>query len=202
VAKAVCFCVLVLGMLQVSEAQSSDGKTKSGVDVQGSTSAAVRLPLQPASDQTNQLVPIQQFVCSSGYTETQCHEQMMVLRKALAVYPVRELGRWSWILVRSQEWKSILMPRGLAVDSPAFTFYPKRETFIEEALVTQVPVRERELLLKWSMSRERLLDFAIRHELGHAFCNDPSEQHADRIAKLLEQKQAVTCETAGRSDRR
>jgi hypothetical protein len=189
-------------MLQAGQAQSKDVNKQSAVDNQQSTAAIVRVPLQPAHDETNQLVPTQQFVCSSGYTEKQCHEQMIVLRKALALYPVRQLGRWSWILVRSQDWKSIVVPRGLGVDTPAFTFYPKRETFIEEALVTPVPVRERELLLKWSMGREDLLDFAIRHELGHALCNDPDEQHADRMAKLLEQKKVITCEATARSEQR
>ena len=197
-----CVCVLLSGMLQVSQAQSNDGKKPSAVSDQQSTSTVARLPLQPAHDVTNQLLTTQQFVCSSGYTEKQCHEQVMVLKKALAVYPVQDLGRWSWILVRSPDWKAILVPRGLDEDSPAFTFYPKRETFIEEALVSPVPVRERELLVKWSMSRTSLLDFAIRHELGHAFCNDPNEQHADRVAKLLEQKKAVTCETTARAERR
>ena len=118
----------------------------------------------------------------------------MVLRKALANYPVAQLGNWTWILVRSENWKSILLPRGLDPDSPAFTFYPKRETFIEEALVTQVPVRDGELLLKWSMDRMGLLDLAIRHELGHALCNDANERNADRVARLLEQRKPVSCE--------
>jgi hypothetical protein len=90
---------------------------------------------------------------------------MVVLRKALANYPLGQLGNWTWILVRSEDWKAILLPRGLDPDSPAFTFYPKRETFIEQALVTQMPVRGRELLLKWNMSTRDLLDLAIRHEL-------------------------------------
>jgi hypothetical protein len=189
-------------MSQASRAQSKDGTSNSVTDNLGSTSSVAKVPLQPAHDDPNQLVPMQQFVCSSGYTEKQCHEQVMVLKKAISLYPVRDLGRWSWILVRSQDWKTILVSRGMDEDSPAFTFYPKRETFIEEALVTTIPVRERELLLKWSLGRERLLDFAIRHELGHAFCNDPNEQHADRVAKLLEQKEAVTCEAIAKSERR
>jgi hypothetical protein len=119
---------------------------------------------------------------------------MVVLRKALANYPVAQLGNWTWILVRSENWKSILLPRGLDPDSPAFTFYPKRETFIEEALVTQVPVRGGELLLKWSMDRMGLLDLAIRHELGHALCNDANERNADRVARLLEEKKTVSCQ--------
>jgi hypothetical protein len=119
---------------------------------------------------------------------------MAVLKKALAGYPAAQLGNWAWILVRSENWKAIVVPRGLDPDSPAFTFYPKRETFIEEALVTQVPVRNGELLLKWSMDRMGLLDLAIRHELGHALCNDANERNADRVARLLEQRKPVSCE--------
>jgi hypothetical protein len=200
VAKEVCLFVFLCGMMSLIQAQSNDKKTDSADD-QRSTSAVARLPLQPANDDISQLVPAQHFVCSSGYTQKHCREQMAILKKAVALYPVGALGHWSWILVRSQDWKAILAPRGLDEDSPAFTFYPKRETFIEEALVTPIPVRQRELLLKWSMGRESLLDFAIRHELGHAFCNDANEQHADRVAKLLEQKKAVTCEATASSER-
>jgi hypothetical protein len=75
-----------------------------------------------------------------------------------------------------------------------FTFYAKRETFIEEALVTQVPVRGRELLLKWSMSMRDLLDFAISHELGHALCNDKDERNAYRVGQLLRDGKAPSCE--------
>jgi hypothetical protein len=80
-------------------------------------------------------------------------------------------------LVRSEDWKPILLQRGLDPDSPAFTFYAKRETFIEEALVTQVPGRGRELLLKWNISMKDLLDLAITHEMGHALCDDKDESN-------------------------
>jgi Zn-dependent peptidase ImmA (M78 family) len=36
-------------------------------------------------------------------------------------------------------------------------------------------------------------DLAIRHELGHALCNDVNERKADRMAKLLEQGKPVSC---------
>jgi len=39
-----------------------------------------------------------------------------------------------------------------------------------------------------------LLDLAIRHELGHALCNDANERNADRMARLLEQRKPVSCE--------
>jgi len=138
--------------------------------------------------------PAQKFVCNTGYSQTKCDEQVVILRKALANYPVAQLGNWTWILVRSEDWKAILRSRSLDPDSPAFTYYPKRETFFDEALVTRVPVRSPELLLKWNMDREGLLDVAIRHELGHALCNEPDERNAERVAKLLEQRKPVSCE--------
>jgi hypothetical protein len=136
----------------------------------------------------------QHFVCNTGYTMEECKADIAVLRKALANYPLAELGEWTWVLVRSEDWKAIVLPRGIGRECPAFTYYEKRETFIEEALVTQVPVRSPELLLKWNMDREGLLDLAIRHELGHALCNEPDERNAERVAKLLEQRKPVSCE--------
>ena len=145
--------------------------------------------------------PVQHFVCNTGYSLTQCQADMAVLRKTLAKYPAAELGEWTWVLVRSEDWKAIHVARGLDPDSPAFTFYPKRETFIEEALVTEVPGRGRELLLKWNMDRMGLLDLAIRHELGHALCNDANERNADRVANLLEQRKTISCQSTARVKR-
>jgi len=144
---------------------------------------------------------LQRFVCNTGYTLRECQEQIVILKRVVANYTAAERGDWTWILVRSEDWKGILLSRGLDPDSPAFTFCPKRETFVEEALLTQVPVRGRELLLKWNMSANDLLDLAIRHELGHALCNDPSEQNADRVAKLLEQRNTVSCRPTSRPKR-
>jgi hypothetical protein len=135
---------------------------------------------------------VQKFVCNTGYTQKQCDEEMVVLRKALANYPVAQLGNWTWILVRSEDWKAIKLA-GLDPGSPAFTVFQKRETFFEEALVSQVPVRGRALVLKWNMGTRDLLDLAIRHELGHALCNDANERNADRVAKLLEQERTISC---------
>jgi len=55
------------------------------------------------------------------------------------------------------------------------------------------PGRTAELMVVWHMGRERLLDLAIRHELGHALCDEPSEEEADRVAGLLEQQSPISC---------
>lgn len=201
--KAICFCLLAGMFLQSSgQAQSGGNPTRSSASSEIRSSLVAVLPSQPRTDgEPYRSTATQQFVCNTGYTQKQCQEQVVVLRKALANYPVAQLGNWTWILVRSEDWKAILLPRGLDPHSPAFTFYPKRETFIEEALVTQVPRRGSELLLKWNMSTRDLLDLAIRHELGHALCNDANERNADRVAKLLEQGKTISCEATSRPKR-
>jgi len=152
------------------------------------TSAAPSPPPQTTSS-------VQRFVCHTGYTPQKCHADTLVLRKALAKYPVADLGEWTWILIRSEDWKSIVVPRGLGPDSPAFTYYEKRETFLEEALVAEVPERRRELLLAWRMSMEDLLDFAVAHELGHVLCNEKDEANVNRLSRMLQEHRPFACET-------
>ncbi len=140
--------------------------------------------------------PVQHFVCNTGYSLTKCQADMAVLRKTLAKYPAAELGEWTWVLVRSAEWKYIVMPLGLDPDSPAFTCLAKRETFIEEALVAIVPQRLGELIMRWGLSTEDLLDLAVAHELGHALCNESSEMKARRAAKALQAGKRPSCEVS------
>ena len=192
--KAICFCLVWLFSQSSGQAQSGPDATKSGANNEISSSLVAALPSQPRTGaEPYQSTATQKFVCNTGYKQKQCNEETMVLRKALANYPVAQLGNWTWILVRSEDWKAILLPRGLDPDSPAFTFCAKRETFIEEALVTQIPERSRELLLKWNMSMTDLLDFAIAHELGHAFCNDRDERNAIQVGQLLRDGKAPSC---------
>lgn len=200
--KAICFCLVWMFSQSSGQAQSGPNATRSGANDGIRSSLVAALPSQPRTGvEPYRSTPTQQFVCNTGYKQKECNEETVALRKALANYPVAQLGNWTWILVRSEDWKAIKLLRGLDPDSPAFTFTPKRETFIEEALVTEVPVRARELLLKWDMNRRDLLDLAVRHELGHALCNDANERNADRVARLLEQKKEISCETTSRQKR-
>jgi hypothetical protein len=203
VKKTICFCLVAWMFLQSSvQAQSGPDATKSRGNIEILSSLVTAVPSQPRTDgEPYRTPPTQQFVCNTGYRQKQCDEEMVVLRKALANYPVAQLGNWTWILVRSEDWKAIVLPRGLDPDSPAFTFCQKRETFLEEALVTHVPVRGRELVLKWNMGTRDLLDLAIRHELGHALCNDANERNADRVARLLEQRKTISCQATSRPKR-
>jgi hypothetical protein len=136
----------------------------------------------------------QRLSCHTGYTVEKCLKDLAILRRTLAKYPLAQLGEWNWILVHSEDWKSIVVPRGLDPDSPTFTYYAKRETFVEEALITDVPGRTDELKRRWHMGIDKLRELAITHELGHAFCNDGREEVANQQAELLRNRKSPTCE--------
>jgi hypothetical protein len=139
--------------------------------------------------------PARHFVCDKGYTLKQCDEELVILKKALAKYPISDLGEWTWVLVRSEYWKRALLTQTLDPGIPALTDPAARATFFDEALVVGASGRMSELMTVWHMGRENFLDFAIRHELGHAFCNDANEMDAERVARLLEQNKPISCKT-------
>ncbi len=138
----------------------------------------------------------QRFVCDIGYTLERCNQDMTVLRAALAKYPVAQLGNWTWVLVRSQDWKVILRSRGLDPDSPAFSYLEKRVTFIEKALVVEVPLRRCDFLLKWRMSTGDLLDLSIAHEMAHALCREKDEAKTTEVTKSLLEGKPLSCKTS------
>jgi hypothetical protein len=135
----------------------------------------------------------QHFVCNLGYSIQQCHEQMSVLRLRLSKYGGDRLGDWTWVLVRSEDWKSLQQLHGKDPSSPAFSFLSRRQTFFEEALVAPVPGRSAELIREWSRSIDQLLDFAVSHELAHALCNERTEWKADAYGRQLLNGRTVVC---------
>jgi len=142
---------------------------------------------------TQNQAPKQHFVCNTGYTPEECQAATAVLRKAQARYPVDALGEWTWVLVRTVDWKQILSDRKFDSNHPAFSYLPKRETFLDGALVVRSSTRGAELSAIWHMPIENLLDLAIRHELAHALCNDPDETKADRAAVALKNGTPLSC---------
>jgi hypothetical protein len=83
----------------------------------------------------------QRFVCNTGYKVSECLQQLGTLKSALGPYGAEKLGAWTWVLVKSEDWKPIVQRLGGNTDSPAFTVLEKRQTFLEEVLF--VPVRGR-----------------------------------------------------------
>jgi hypothetical protein len=137
----------------------------------------------------------QQFLCVAPYTGADCEKQVVTLQTRLHHYQAEKLGKWTWVLVPSADWKPILERVHMDPNSPAFSILERRQTFFEEVLFVSEPKRQKELMSKWGLGLGRLLDLAVTHELGHALCNDPDERRADRFGQRLRQKEAPICET-------
>jgi hypothetical protein len=133
------------------------------------------------------------FVCNTGYSQERCREQMKVLRGVIGRYHGEALGEWTWVLVRSGDWKEIKSRLGLDPASPAFSVLKVHQTFVEEALVAPVPGRSAELIKHWSSSIDELLQLAVTHEMGHALCNEEDEHRADTSGRVLRAGGAVQC---------
>lgn len=151
---------------------------------------------QQATPSISQAKAHSNFVCNTGYSLEKCQEQVAKLRSVLDKYPVQQLGDWTWVLVRSEDWKPILRARGLDPASPAFSFLEKRETFMEEALLAEVVQRRVELLKKWQVPFDRLLELAVTHELGHALCNETDEARADHYGQALRERRLAVCKVS------
>jgi len=195
-----CFLAAWMFLQGSIQAQSGPGATRSEASNEIPSFLVGALPSQPRiAGQPIRPAPAQQFVCNAGYVQKQCDEEMAVLRKALANYRAYELGEWTWVLVCSEDWKVILLASRLSPGVPALTLVGARTTFFEEALVAGSSGRLSELKDIWHLDRQTLLDLAIRHELGHALCNDANERNADRVARLLEKGKPVSCEAKQKS---
>ena len=144
-------------------------------------------------DAETAMLSSQEFHCHTGYSLAQCQKDILELKKVLAHYPIEGLGHWTWVLVRSQDWKPISEMLRLNPDSPAFSALVPRETFLEEALFAHNPVRTAELMDEWQKSMPKLLELAVSHELGHALCEDPNEAAADRFGEELRNGRLMPC---------
>jgi len=137
--------------------------------------------------------PTQKFICNLGYSQEECHRQFAILRPVLARFHSEAVGDWSWILVRSSDWKALTRRLGGNPESPAFSVLETRVTVFEEALVQSVPQRRAELMNIWHMRIDDLLDEAVTHELGHALCGDTSEARAEHRAFAMQRGKEIAC---------
>jgi len=176
-----------IGLAQSSSEPALSSRAESFLEAPGSLS-------QPVTKKPAPLASKQRFECSAGFTLDECKQKMIVLIEVLQRYEPDRLGEWKWVLVRSEVWSHLLLARGISTSVPAITILDARTTLFDEALASGSAGRVSELKDTWHLDRSALLDLAVRHELGHALCNDYSERNADRVANLLEQNKAVSCE--------
>ena len=137
----------------------------------------------------------QQFLCAGPYTVPECEKQIAILQAVLRRYDAEKLGKWTWVLIRSEDWKPILMQLHLEPNSPAFSHLEMRQTFLEEVLLVSKPERQLELIKKWHIPFDQFLDFAVSHELGHAFCHESDEIKAEQFGQRLRKGKARVCDT-------
>jgi hypothetical protein len=81
----------------------------------------------------------QEFVCAGTYTVAECQVQTGLLRAVLQKYDADNLGKWTWILIRSDDWAQLVSKLHLDPTSPAFSHLGYRQTFFDEALVLHKP---------------------------------------------------------------
>jgi hypothetical protein len=157
-------------------------------------------PLPSTSCQTKRLKVLerfhssgQHFYCTTEYIMSECTWQLSVLRHLLDQYNAGDLGEWSWVLVSRAEWKPLLTDLGMEPLSPSITSFVDRETLFDESLFSCDAERKGELLRAFQVPLRQLLTIAITHELGHAFCRDVNEAHAEGFAEDLRNGLAPRC---------
>jgi hypothetical protein len=127
----------------------------------------------------------QQFFCRAGYDLHECEQRVAQLKAVLIQYPAGAPKHWKWVIVPSENWQPLVQSLHLDPQSPAFTGVTERETFLEDALFFTRPRRTDELVRNFRTPLDRLLSFAVSHELGHVICHDRSETIANRVAEQL-----------------
>ena len=113
---------------------------------------------KPLDNKRNNNDSTQHFACAADFTRERCLQEVAILKRTIDAFPTKTLGNWTWVLVRSEAWKGFVSSRGLDPDSPTFTFLPNRTTYVEEALLAPVPGRDRELLDRWRVRPDTLLE--------------------------------------------
>lgn len=190
---------LLIGILQGwSQAQTRAGGTATG-ETHNAISSSLVVPPLPRLRTPEPAVPGQSsqlFQCDGKVTLQICRQKAMALKPLLDKYGADRLGQWKWVLVSSQQWEMLLAKVGLSPSVPAFTVLDAKVTFFDDALIAGSPERLSRLMDAWHLGRNGLLDLAVRHELGHAFCKNRSEVAANRAAQDLETNKPLSCQTS------
>jgi hypothetical protein len=147
---------------------------------------------QSAHVNTNSLVT-QEFLCYAGLDHQECLKNIAKLRAQLVRYSAYLPRHWSWVIVGSEDWQSLVKKLHVDRRSPAFTAIEPRETFLEEALFLPKPTRTDELVKNLGVPVDQLLTIAISHELGHAICHGGDEAIANRVSDQLRSGERIDC---------
>src|SRR5215469_15562395 len=92
-----------------------------------------------------------QFLCSQKYDRMDCVHDATTLRQALAPYPMRLLGEWSFVLVPADDWKALVRGQGGDPVSPAFSILNQGVTLMDRSLFVGSAVRDKEFLERFGI---------------------------------------------------
>ena len=141
------------------------------------------LPVQIRGDQS--FPAAIQFFCTENCSRDDCKNDIFILRQSLARYPLDKLGSWSFVLASSDEWEPLMTRLRLPPRSPVFSMLGRNTTIFSRILFSASADRRAELLKTYGVPISQLLDLAISHELGHAFCHELDEAQATSNAEQL-----------------
>jgi hypothetical protein len=126
-----------------------------------------------------------QFFCTENYGRDDCKNDIFTLRQSLARYPLDKLGSWSFVLASSDEWEPLMTRLRLPPRSPVLSMLGRNTTVFSRILFSASADRRAELLKTYGVPISQLLDLAISHELGHAFCHELDEAQATSNSEQL-----------------
>jgi hypothetical protein len=152
-------------------------------------------PLATAASQSahvNSLVT-QEFFCFAELDQHECLQNIAKLRAELVRYSADLPKHWSWVIVGSEDWQSLVLKVHVDRRSPAFTAIKARETFLEGALFLPTSARTDELVRNFHVAVDQLLTLAVSHELGHAICHGGGEAIANRVSNELRSGKTIDC---------
>lgn len=141
------------------------------------------------------------FSCTTSYIASRCVADLNALAQVLTKYPLEKLGAWQFVLASTDRWGEIMNSLGSQERSPAFTVIGCRVTILDEVLFRASASRKTELLQQYGVPLDRLLDYAVTHELGHAICHDWKEVRAEQVARSLRARMPFVCGNQGDAHR-
>lgn len=122
-----------------------------------STAHAQTLRVMSVAVETTEDLPGIEFFCAQDYEAEACKLHVAALARALARYPLAELGEWTFALASSGAWGDLVRSLGGDPMSPAFSVLERRITVLEEAVFAPTPRRRATLLATFRVSGPALL---------------------------------------------
>lgn len=134
-----------------------------------------------------------EFYCTEKYSRPDCKNDISHLLVTLSHYGLAKLGPWSFVIASAEEWQDTLDRLHLPPQTQAFSALKGKMTVLSQTLLSGKVDRRAELMRLYHAGADQLLELAIAHELGHAFCRETDEAVATAYGELLRAGIFVGC---------